>query len=99
MAGIHKGETMPTRKYLPSLTLATAVEFKKPFSDVELWGKVGRASIDSVDLLQVQDCIEELCEHAFIGLAQDSMHTAVKRYVVTKKGHEEVQSKKSLVQG
>ena len=90
MAGTHRGETMPTQKYVPSLILKKADEHGGPISDFELWSRVNKISIDTVDLSKVQDHIKDLTAHQFLTEVSGA-HETTKRYCVTNAGHKEAE--------
>lgn len=98
MAGTHRGETMPTQKYVPSLILKKADEHGGPISDFELWSRVNKISIDTVDLPKVQDHIKELTAHQFLTEVSGA-HESGKRYRITHTGHIEVAKNKAHAQG
>lgn len=90
MAGTHRGKDMPTQKYVPSLILKKADEHGGPISDLELWSRVNKISIDPVDLLKVQNHIKNLTAHQFL-IEVSGAHENTKRYCVTNAGHMEAQ--------
>ena len=98
MAGILKGEKMPTQKYVPSLILKKADEHGGPISDLELWSRVNKISIDTVDLLKVQDHIKNLTAHQFL-IEVSGAHENTKRYCITNAGHKEAQMHTAHAQG
>ncbi len=89
---------MPTQKYVPSLILKKADEHGGPISDLELWSRVNKISIDTVDLPNVQDHIKDLTAHKFL-IEVSGAHENTKRYCVTNVGHEEAQMHTAHAQG